>query len=131
MIAICDAVARDPNSQKSTVYGIFDSFYASELPVEVSFFVYARIHGDAGTRKMQLRIIDENGKHIKEAGSPEFEFDFGQQKVAEVSVRVIGLKVNKGKYTVAVFCDGKKIGTSYPILVAKVAGESKKSKAKP
>jgi len=130
VIAICDAVARDPNSHKSTVYGIFDSLIAPKLPAEVFFSVYVRIHGEPGVRKLQLKLLDEAGGVVKDAGGPEFEFDFGKQPVAEMSVRVVGLSLGRGKYRIAVFCEKKNIGMSYPLVVAKGKGEKKQSKAK-
>lgn len=127
---LCDGIARDPNSKKYTLYGLFDRFAPGEYPATVQLCLFTQILGGTGEHKFSFVFSNSRGK-------PLLKGEFDAPMVCTPGVRknlilqVHGLELPKpGRYKVELQSDGKVIGSPREVD-AIILGESKgKSDAK-
>lgn len=116
VLAACDGVSRAPGGGKATLYGIFDTFFLSDLKQAVSFFVYAKVKG-SGKHKLKLDLLDKDDKSAWSEAAPEMEVDL-RPGGAQIQVQTIAQFGKAGPYRVVVK-SGRKTLAEYPINVVK------------
>ena len=68
---VCDAIVKDPSTQKATLFGCFSAIAARAFPaVQPIFCVYAVMTDGHGKMPLKLRLVDAD-----EARAPIFEVD--------------------------------------------------------
>jgi hypothetical protein len=106
-IVMCDSVAKDPNSGKPTLYGVFDNLNTTKLPTTSSFWCVARLLGGEGKQTLTIDISDENGDSILEH-KPDLELTLYKDKKSNMIVQFDGVKLTKkGKHTLSKFAGRK------------------------
>ncbi|MBI1903842.1 MAG: hypothetical protein HYS13_22290 [Planctomycetia bacterium] len=119
IMLVCDAVARDPSTGKSTLYGVFDRVHAPKTPAHASFWTYARLVGGHGQKTISFQILDEKGRSLL-SEPPTFSYTPTEGSTAEVAVFFREVEFPKfGKFVVAAFSGRQQVGSSYEFSVAK------------
>ncbi len=89
----CDAISRDPNSNKSSLYGLIDTILADSLPTQLGHFsLYAKIRG-TGKHDVQLNFSDPSGEAQK-IGGP-LSISFGRGNTCEIQIDVNGFAAKR------------------------------------
>ena len=93
----CDAVSRDPATDKYTIYGLFDIVYSDKFPLtHKAFAVFAKMQGDKGKYPIALKLVAPDGECTKLG---KFEIDIAKTGLATIDIQVIGLQFPRsGKY---------------------------------
>ena len=113
-VLFCDAVSRDPNSKKATIYGVFNQI--SSAP-EINLSIYAKVsRGSKQNVTLSFRFVDES---VNPVGPRPVELpaDFSDEQGLEIAIAVGGLKLKPGRYWAEVRSDGEAIGRSYGLEV--------------
>jgi len=67
---LCDAISRDPNTGKATLYGLFSNIITSKLPSDpVTFGFYVSMGGGSGKQALTFQVVDPDGERISESKS--------------------------------------------------------------
>jgi len=62
---LCDAVSRDPNTGKHSLYGVFDLMWAERFPLRYGVFtLYAQLKGK-GKHRVSIHLVDPTGESKK------------------------------------------------------------------
>lgn len=76
-MAACDMSARDPNSGKITLYGLFDTIQTESFPSRFGpFTLYAKISGGTGQSTGTFVLLDPKGREVPQDGLPQFGINF-------------------------------------------------------
>lgn len=117
MIVACDSAARDPNSGKATLYGVFDVLYVKELPSKVAFTAYCKIVDGNGRWLLGVNFFDPNGKTTALA-MPTLEADCGDGKRSEMAIVGMPIEIKRlGRHKLRVVADGKPLDGELDVLV--------------
>lgn len=74
-MVICDAVHRDPSTNKHTILGTFSAFNAAQYPATVQFSVFFALTDGAGEMQLRFRLVDSRDLLSNDA-APVFEHEF-------------------------------------------------------
>lgn len=74
-MVLCDAVHRDPSTNKCTILGTFSTLRAREYPSPITFFVYYAVTDADGQVPLRLRLIDSKAI-VDDTIDPVFELDW-------------------------------------------------------
>ena len=66
-MVLCDAVHRDPGSNKFTILGTFSSVTAPDFPVQINLCVYYAITDGLGPTTLSLQLIDGESGYLDPA----------------------------------------------------------------
>jgi hypothetical protein len=112
-LLLCDSVIRDEMTHKTTVIGIFDTFYLPDFPGETpACMVFLRLRGTGGRFRIGAEVHDrENGVVLFR--SPGFaEFGHSSKPMSgELHLPVAPLFFDRrGEFDMVIFGDGSEIG---------------------
>ena len=95
VFAACDAVSRDPNTGKPSLYGLFDSIYSAKFPATARpFCLFAKLSGD-GRYRIALELVSPD-EQVDKLGEVTVQCTRRQYSILEMSVA--GLKLKKPGY---------------------------------
>lgn len=122
LFLVCDAVSRDPNSRKLSLYGVFDSFNVDKFPTQFgAFSVVVRLKGGSGRHSLRLEILDTKGVKAEVPSEPKVDADLSPGVGVEVVIQVVGLTVKKSGILKFVMKSGnRRIGKPLEIQVRKL-----------
>jgi len=127
LVILCDAVARDPNSGKATLYGLFDSFVPRRFPATLNFAVYLKLVGGNGTNQIGLDFLDAAGKSVLSGDKPKIAVDCRADRQAVVIVHLAALRIVKaGDFQLIVKCNNRRLGQPIQVIVKKPPRTAKK-----
>ena len=107
LLLACDAISRDPNTGKVSLYGIFDGISVATFPATAKFALFAKISG-TGRVPMTIRLIRPRGRP-QTLG--EFDINFKRERTAELTLDLAPLVFkHSGEYKVSLDSHGKAIG---------------------
>ena len=125
----CDAIARDPNSGKATLYGVFNQVFAEKFPSgTVPFSLYASIAGGQGKHALAFEVLDPKGNRVLLEGEQDttFSVDCDPSSGGELLARgAISFKT-VGDYDFVIRSGRKRLA----IRTIKVVRRAQKSKPK-
>ncbi len=118
LLACCDHVARDPNSKKLTLYGVYDTV----IPVDKTNFgllVVARFFGGTGEHEMTFRLHNTAGTRVGwDENNPKAKFKCKKQGFVDIVANISKISINRdGWFELCVECDGELLTHSYPIRI--------------
>ena len=104
----CDSVSRDPNTDKATLYGLFDTVWASKFPCRSKpFALYAKLVGK-GKHPISIHLIGPRGQ-TKKLG--EAEIGIPPKATAVVQVELVGVEFERpGTYELLLRAGRKTVG---------------------
>jgi len=118
LLLLCDAISRDPNSNKATAYGIFDRVRGDSFPVRVGFAMHAKFFGGRGKNKISIEIADSKGKSLFKDKLPTFELDCQPNVTIDIDARIEGVPFPASDvYSITAIADGRSLGDGYRIVV--------------
>lgn len=113
----CDAVSRDPNSGKATIYGVFDRIRGRSFPATASFHIFAKIFGKPGEYKFAVELSPASGKALR-LGVEEMTFTIPSTGILEIGVEMAKLPfLGPGKHQLALVVGRQRISQPYYINV--------------
>lgn len=117
----CDAVSRDPNSGKLSLYGVFDKFNTAKFPAVFSpFALVARLKGGSGDHTIGIDILDPSGKKATGEKDLTLEVHLSPSSAIEIVTQVIGFTVLKAGICKFVLKSGnRRIGKPLEVPVAR------------
>ncbi len=112
----CDAVSRDPVTNKYSIYGLFDIVYGGEFPMtHKAFAVFAKMQGDKGKYPLVLKVVAPDGERTKLG---DFEINFTKTGLAAIEIQVVGLQFPRpGKYKLTMQTGRRSLGNPITIIV--------------
>jgi hypothetical protein len=115
LFVACDAVSRDPNTNKVSLYGIFDNIWATKFPCkDLRFSLFAKLSGQ-GKHPMTVYFAPPDCPPRRAVSG---ELDFGASAVASVQFEVLGLEFKKqGEYQFMLRSGRKHLGRPLSIFV--------------
>lgn len=117
LLALCDAVSRDPNTGKATLYGIFDIVQIRDIGQQVpAFSVFIVLRSGKGSQVLKFELVDPTGKSIVviETGP----LDFSENARVHCAVQFAGIKFTMpGTHKLVVRAGRKRIGEPYLLNV--------------
>jgi hypothetical protein len=116
LLAVCDAAVREPNSQKVTLYGLFDTMFVDDLPTVAQFTILAKLRGGRGTHSLALVFAGRDGKNLFE-GKQDVKLECAPEKNAEIVATVMTKIKRLGNHTVQVMIDDKPVGEPFRVMV--------------
>ncbi len=122
----CEGVTRDPVEQKPALYGVFDLIYTEGFPsIFRPFFLFIRMTGPKGKRKVSLKGYDPDGNEIGKVDPVAAAFSGTGS--ADIVIRLGGFPLlSPGKIVFKLFIDGKQVGWPCEITVQKRPAKPKK-----
>lgn len=111
----CDAVSRDPTTDKCSIYGLFDIVYGDKFPLtHKAFAVFAKLQGDKGKYPLALKLVAPDGERTNLG---KFEIDITKTGLAATEIQVVGLQFPQpGKYQLAMQTGRRTLGKPITII---------------
>ncbi len=114
-ILACEGVSRSPDN-KTTLYGIFDKLFISDLSETFSFHLFIKLGGE-GVQKISVDLLDGGGKSALGKEKINFQPEL-QGGGLEANINLILAFKKEGVFK-AVVSTGTKVLGEYPITVRK------------
>jgi hypothetical protein len=126
IVVVCDGLARDPGTGKSTLYGVFDRIAVHEFPATVPISVYAKLADGNGRYVVSVDVLDPRGKSVVVNG-PTLEMDCAHGKRGEIGVVGLPLRlIRAGTHRVGLTVGEKRMGLEYEICVVQLPRQEQK-----
>ena len=121
----CDAVSRDPATDKFSIYGLFDIVHGDKFPMtHKAFAVFAKMQGDKGKYPLVLKLVAPDGERTKLG---KFEIDITKTGLAAIDIQLVGLQFPRpGKYQLMMQTGRRSLGNPITIIVKRSSEISKK-----
>lgn len=118
LITTCDSVSRDPNNNKSTLYGLFDNIAVEKFPcVSPTFSLFAQLKGN-GDYDIDVEFISPNGKSEDLAG---VSIKCVADRLSVVVATISGLQFDKpGDYQLAIKYGRRRLPLTKRLRVTKI-----------
>ena len=102
----CDSVSRDPNTGKSTLYGLFDVVWAPKFPCRAkAFALYAKLTG-AGKHSVSIHLVAPRGQTVK-LGAAEIKIP--RKAVSVIQADLVGVEFKRPGIHELLLRSGRKI----------------------
>ncbi len=116
-LVACDGVARDPNTGKATLYGLFDRLIVEKVPSPAGgFSVYAKL-GGYGKYPISIDLVRPDGSAdlLLEA-----TIDIPKTGYAQVHAIIAGIEMKQyGRHWIQVKSGRRKVGSPYSLEIVK------------
>ena len=121
-LVVCDGVARDPNTGKATLYGLFDRLVIEKIPSSAGgFSVFAKLSG-YGKYPIKVDLVRPNGSADSLL---EATIDIPKSGYAHVHAIVTGIEMKQyGQHWIQVKSGRRKVGSPCPLEIAKKKAQS-------
>lgn len=115
LLVICDAISRDPNSGKATLYGVYSRISVPKLRVPIpEIQVYGRLRGGEGEFPLELRVRRPDGTEVKSENYVDIQCK--PNRTIEVYSKFAGFSPNEVGLHQVIFRVGKRqLGKPYVI----------------
>ena len=113
-LVACDSVSRDPNTDKPTLYGLFDIIWTSKFPFQSKpFALYARLIGE-GKHLISIHLVGPRGQSEKLG---EAEIKIPPKAKTVIQADLVGVEFERpGTYELLLRAGRKTVGrTSFEV----------------
>ena len=121
----CDAVSRDPTTDKFSIYGLVYIVYVDKFPLtHKAFAVFAKMQGDKGKYPLALKLVAPDGERTNLG---KFEIDITKTGFAVIDIQMVGLQFPQpGKYKLTMQTGRRSLGIPITIIVKRSSEIAKK-----
>ena len=116
LLVTCDAVSRDPNTSKASLYGVFDIIFGEKFPLHYgsAFAIFAQLSG-TGRHAVAIELQSPGADPVELAQLPVV-FKSGGRAVVQMTL--VGVTFEKpGAYMFQLRSEGKLVGSPRTIQV--------------
>lgn len=127
LFVLCDAVSRDPNTGKTSIYGIFDKIWTEKFPSSIALMsIFLRLKDASGKHTVEVEVIDPKGVKLEGNGAVA-EINCPPNAILEMNIQLAGVPLKKrGSYKITLKVDNRRVGKPYEIQVEKRKKDKKK-----
>jgi hypothetical protein len=118
----CDATSRDPNTEKESLYGVFERIWVADIPCVLAkpFAVVAKLKGGTGTHRIHFDILGPDKRPLPGFESGEIAVKCSPRGTASITVHIASITLRRqGTYQLVLRSDGQQIGEPCELVVKK------------
>lgn len=117
-VLLCNSVAQEIGSNNLVIIGSFDGLQSTMFPTKANFYAVAKVWGmgPSSENVVALKLVDENGKVVAEAGEHKYATDSASQVHTAISLFQNVSVPASGTYTVQAMAGPQVIG-AHPLSV--------------